>query len=141
MSVIAAGCGKAATSAVAERTPLQENTETHQHIIRGRQLQSIRNDFHQLGIQYNGYLAQYGKPPGKPEDFLEYIRRDQGKVYRSFKDGTYVLNVGPKTTPRSMLAYEKGPDLNGKRVVVFHAGHVEMVEEKDFQEALKKEER
>lgn len=122
-----------------DTTPPVQGTATPsvaKHVVRGQDLQAVRNQFSQLGVFYNQYVTEFGKPPAKADDFLEYIKRDDARTYRDIKEGRFVLNVGSPLSANSVLAYEKDKDIRGMRVVVFADRRVEMMDEQQLKAAL-----
>lgn len=106
------------------------------HVLRGKELAASRDHFHQLGLFYNQYVTEFGKPPARPDDLLEYFKRDHGALYQAFKEGRYVLNLKSTMTPTTVLAYEKNPDINNQHLVVFAGGNVELMPAAQLQAQL-----
>jgi hypothetical protein len=77
-----------------------------------------------IGQLYITYRTEFSKSPAKLEDFLDYIKRDSAKEYKSLKEGDITLNLIPNQSSNTVLAYETDPYTDGTRAVVMGDGSV-----------------
>jgi hypothetical protein len=106
------------------------------HVVRGRDLQKVRNDLGQLAKLYQVYVTEFGRPPAKWEDFKTYIQRDAPKLVQDIEEGKYVVRWGAPASPGTLLAYEKQVDLRDNQVVVMGDGSVSSMSSQQLQAAL-----
>jgi hypothetical protein len=107
------------------------------HVIRGKDRQKAQNQLSQIAIFYRLYNTDKGRSPAELEDFRTYIERDGPAESQALKDGHYVLVLNSPLGSRDVLAYEKGPDINGKHIVAMGDGHIENLTSEELQAALK----
>jgi hypothetical protein len=105
-------------------------------VQRGAQRQVNQNLMRNMGLFYNQYRAENGRPPRNLEEFKAYVKSDPNarNEAQALEAGWLVL-VFP---PNQVLAYEKEPfQTFNNRLVLFADGSVKLMEEAEFQAALK----
>lgn len=107
-----------------------------EHVVRGKELTKHRNILQQIGLFYQNYVAETGKPPATVEDFKAYIQREGREEVKAIDDGRIIFVPGARTDSVSVLAYEKEPDLNGSQEVVMTDGSVKSVPAGDLKKSL-----
>ncbi len=137
-----AGCPKVPERTESDRNPLKprpEDTMPQSDVRRGTQKRLVESMMHNIGQLYSTYLTDFNQPPATLQDFMNYIKRDATNEYRAIEAGTIIFL--PKVQPGShnVLAYEKDKyEKWNNRVVVFADGHVETMDDNEFQKLTKK---
>jgi hypothetical protein len=132
-ALLSTGCIR---SRGAPQTPATQASTTPGRIKRTIDKAAMRGHLHNIGQLYQVYLTDLGKPPAKPEEFLEYIKRDAPKEYQLIKDGNLVLNLKVGTDSNPIICYEKDPDLDDNRIVALRDGSVQQISTAEFDKAL-----
>lgn len=125
------GCGTGSTPSPKSEAGVATNVK------RGMELQDVKNQLRNIGQMYLLYNQERTQSPSL-EDFKASLKRDAGKERQALEEGRYVLLVTENPTGNVILAHEKAADHNGNRVVVMGDGGVKMLNEQEFQAALKK---
>jgi len=131
-ALAAAGCVKETAS------PTKKDSEPSlaAHVVRGQERQQVQNDFHQLALYCKNYQAENGRTPDLKQ--LEaYMGLEGARLAKALKEGRYVLVPNPGPGPNAVLIYEKDKDLNGNRIVLQAPDAVTLMNEQEFQAALK----
>ena len=84
-----------------------------------------RNELRNIGQLYTAYTADFGRPPGKVEEFLKYIERDARELHKAIADKYYVVLPNVKS---GMVAYEYDPDNTGRHGIADVSGVVEEID-------------
>jgi hypothetical protein len=107
-------------------------------VIRGMELQEVKNAMKQLGLAYHNYLGTVS-PKGPPNrEALRDFYEKSATIDKLLKEGTvvFIWNAGiqqmPQGTSNTILAYEKDSYQGGLRVVLYGDGTVEMLDEAEF---------
>jgi hypothetical protein len=100
--------------------------------------QGVHNEIRQLGLFYQQYNLNYGRPPANLEALESYMGQDDPKLIKAIKEGYYtvVWNIR-NLSSNVVLAYETEQDDNGLRFVVMGDASVTKMSERDFQTALR----
>jgi hypothetical protein len=135
-ALLPAGCTRSRGAAPATTTQADAQSTRPGRVKRILDKTKAREYMHQIGIFYQTYVAENGKPPAKLDDFLEYIKRDSRDEYRMLKEGAFVWNAKAGTNSNKILSYEKDPDLDDNRIVLMGDGSVQQMSTADFDKAL-----
>ena len=98
----------------------------------------VQNTLQQIGLFYQLYLTEFGRPPARLDDFLDYIKKDGRLEYRALKEGSLVLELTPDPGSNTVLAYEKDPGADGSRMAVMGDTSVQRMSAEEFEKALPK---
>jgi hypothetical protein len=110
-------------------------------LIRQRELIEMRPDFQQIGLAYNGIIADSGKPPQSKEDFRKYLKAP--KIMKYFDENIleFYYGVSPLQMPdgssRTIVGYEPNSDQSGQRLVIMGDGSVQTISDADYAKAPK----
>jgi hypothetical protein len=140
------GCKKQADESTQpvskDQNPSNPNTPPKGKTGFARSLLDLRkttNDFKQIVLAYHMYWDENrGKPPTKPYDFLPFLQKEGPRLTKAMKDGQIVVFFGAtmqqmtEGTTNTILAYEKDADDKGLRVVAFGDGHLDTLNQADF---------
>ncbi len=142
------GCAKRNRSAEAEapaRNPLKPGPggPTSQTFVgRGAQRQENQQLLRSIGQYYLLFSTEKGRDPGDLKEFVDYLKSDPNartaKLPQNLEEGWVVMVFGSNNSGSQVLAYEKEVfQAFQNRLVLFRDGSVKLMEEKDFQAALK----
>ena len=101
----------------------------------------LANQLKQIGLAYMTFSTE-GRAPSKLEEFMPYLENDQA-IGQLLREGHVVvfwgarLNNLPQGSSQTILAYEKEPDDQGLRYVLFADTAVTRLGDKEFQAAPK----
>ena len=130
----AAGGGRNPIEAAAHGAPAQS------HVLRGAQKRVNENDLRQLAQYYVMYQTENGRPPSSEEDFKTFVKQDPNarSLAAALDEGNIVVVPNAQLSSTSVVAHEKQPfALRNNRVVAFGDGHVETMQDEDFQRIIK----
>jgi hypothetical protein len=118
--------------------PVAGDNMAQSDVLRGTQKRLVEGMMRQIGIFFNIYVSDMGRPPATVEEFKEYIKRDGRNEYTAIDKGQIIFVPNVRPGSRTVLAYEKDKyEKWNNRVVLFVNGDVQTLEEAEFQEALK----
>lgn len=109
-------------------------------IPRGMDIQEVKNVLKQLGLAYQNYTLTNNKPPHNREA-LRPLYENSATIDAALTDGwlVFIWNASPQQmtqgTSNTLLAYERDADNKGLRVVLYGDGHVDVLNEAEFQAA------
>lgn len=109
-------------------------------VLRGSQLRAIENVMKNLHIYYMTFREERGHPPRTREEFKDYLKMepDARFLVQALDKDWLVLRLDPPPTSNQVLAYEKEPYKKwNNRVVLRAGGAIKVMEDAEFQEALK----
>ena len=118
--------------------PVDDNPRPKGGLIRGMDVQEVKNHMKQIGLAYHNYLSSNGKAPLKVQDLMQFLERSQ-PIEKMLTDGSVVFIYGASVqdmtqgSSNTLLAYEKDADTRGFRVVLFGDGSVDMLPDDEFQ--------
>jgi hypothetical protein len=121
-----------------EEPDAQTKKQPKNVIVRGMELQDVKNAMKQLGLAWLNYLDSVSKKGPPNREALSPFYENNVTINTLLKDGTvvFIWNAGvqqmPKGTSNTILAYEKESYTNSLRVVLFGDGRVEMVDDAEF---------
>ena len=128
-----------------ERNPLKPDPAggppAANDVLRGAQLPVIKNLMHNLGLYYIAYRGDRGQPPRTREEFLTYLKNepDARILVQALEKDWLVLRLDPPPSATQVLAHEKEPYKKwNNRVVLRGGGAIKVMEDAEFQEALKR---
>jgi hypothetical protein len=142
------GCVKRNRSAEAEapaKNPLKPGPggPTSQTFVgRGAQRQENQQLLRSIGEYYLLFSTEKGRDPRDLKEFVDYLKSDPNartaKLPQNLEEGWVVMVFGSNNSGSQVLAYEKEVfQAFQNRLVLFRDGSVKLMEEKDFQAALK----
>lgn len=106
--------------------------------IRGKERQLNQGILKQIGLFYQHYLSETGRPPANLEVFKEYIKKEGRREYQVLHEGSFVMVFNVNQTSSTILAYEKDFDHNKNRLVLMGDGNaVRLMSNWEFQALLK----
>lgn len=99
-----------------------------------------RNELKQIGTFYQLYCdGGVLKSARTKEGFLDSIKRDAKVIHETILDGYYQMNMrADHTSSKSIVAYERDPELNGTHLVVRGDTSVDYVTAQELKAALGK---
>jgi hypothetical protein len=108
-----------------------------QNVRQGVARQANKTTLHQLGLFFQNFNGENGRPPRNKEEFITYIKQDAPKYVEELQDETYVVRWNTPMSSNNILIYERYPLSNGTRLVLLGDGSVHTMTEQEFQAALK----
>jgi hypothetical protein len=127
----------------------QESTQTwaggptsQTFVGRGAQRQENQQLLRSIGEYYLLFSTEKGRDPRDLKEFVDYLKSDPNartaKLPQNLEEGWVVMVFGSNNSGSQVLAYEKEVfQAFQNRLVLFRDGSVKLMEEKDFQAALK----
>jgi hypothetical protein len=107
-------------------------------IRRGAERQIDQNLLTQIGMYYIQFNLENNRSPSSVEELLATMKDAPGKFRQALQDGWIVMVPGAPTTSNTVILYEKNVyQKNNNRLAAFGDGHVVLMQEPDFQAALK----
>jgi hypothetical protein len=141
LALALAGCKKkAAEEPEGGKNPLMPNPSgggpAPGVVQRGAQRQVNQSLMRNLGQYYALFRTENGRPPKSLEEFKTYVKSDpNARNEAQALESDWVVLVIP---PNKVLAYEKDAfQAFNNRLVLFADGSVKLVEDAEFQAALK----
>jgi hypothetical protein len=143
------GCAKKKRIAAETETPAtnplnpQPGGAPAQGVVqRGAQRQVNQQLLRSLGQYYMLYRTEHGRDPQNLQEFLNYLKSDPNaraaKVPEALESGWVVIVFTPNISGNQILAYEKEAFQQFQnRLVLFGDGSVKLMNESEFQTALK----
>lgn len=110
------------------------------HVLRGAQKRVNENDLGQLAVYYTEYQSLNGRPPKSADEFKAYVKSDLNARHLTqvLDEGNIVVVPNAQLSSTSIIAHEKQAfALRNNRVVAFGDGHVETMQDEDFQRIIK----
>jgi hypothetical protein len=118
--------------------PVAGDNMAQSDVLRGTQKRLVEGMMKQIGLFFNTYVTEMGRPPATVEEFKEYIKRDGRNEYTAIDKGQIIFVPNVPASSKRILAYEKDKyEKWNNRVVLFGDGRVETMEDTAFQTALK----
>jgi hypothetical protein len=108
-----------------------------QNVRQGAVRQGNKGMLHNLGIFFQQFNSENGRPPANKDEFINYIKRDDPKAVEALQDETYVVHWKTPMQADKILIYERNALSNGTRLVLKGDGSVHTMTEQEFQAALK----
>lgn len=111
-------------------------------VQRGVQRQVNQNIMKNLGTCFTFFRTERNRPPRNLEEFKTYVKSDPDyrREAEALENGWVVMVFPGNPTSSTVVGYEKEVfKLHNNRLVVFGDGHVEMMVDPEFQEALKRQ--
>ena len=105
-------------------------------VRRGMDRQKAQGYLTQIGLFYIAYNTEFGRSPKTLEEFENYIKRDAHNEVKALEDGLLTLKLNAPLSSNVVLGYETEP-YRGMRLVLSGDGHVKMMNDQEFQAALK----
>ena len=140
--LLLAGCSAKQEATESGENPLKPNPAggPAQGVVRrGAQRQVNQQLLRDVGQYYELFRTEHGRPPKDLAEFQAYVKSDPNarNVAKTLEDGWVVMNLTPNPGSK-VLAYEKEPfEKFNNRLVLFQGGAVQLMNEADFQAALR----
>lgn len=108
-----------------------------QNVRQGAARQGNKVMLHDLGVFFQHFNNENGRPPANKDEFITYIKRDAPKTVEALQDETYVVHWKMPMQSNNILVYERFALSNGTRLVLKGDGSVHTMTEQEFKEAMK----
>lgn len=108
-----------------------------QNVRQGAQRQGNKGMLHDLGLLFQNFFSENGRPPKNKDEFITYIKKDAPKTVEALQDETYLVRWNTPMNSNNVLVYERYALSNGTRLVLKGDGSVHTMTEQEFQAALK----
>jgi hypothetical protein len=107
-------------------------------IRRGGERMIDQNLLTEIGKYYIQFNLENNRSPSSVEELLATMKDAPGKFRQALQDGWIVMVPKAPTTSNTVILYEKNVyEKNNNRLAAFGDGHVVLMQEPDFQAALK----
>src|SRR5262249_52243336 len=109
--------GNAAAQQANQPEPPRQEARTAGEII-GNAAQNVRQGavrqgnkamLHDLGLLFQNFQGENGRPPKNKDEFITYIKRDAPKTVEALQDETYIVRWNTPMSSNNVLVYERNP--------------------------------
>jgi hypothetical protein len=138
VTVLLAGAGCAADRD-ADGKNEGDVADTAVQAIRGKGRARNQHDMHQLGLYYQMFDLDRGRPPADWNELKSFIGNEGPNIIRLVEDGTFIVLY--KLKPRSdvVIAYEKEPSQGNRLVVALGDASVQILSPPELNQKLEEQ--